>query len=1380
MKKIYKYNFSDEYAKNVLIQNKFVNQFQKLLYYQIVILDNYQNDEFKKRIYDFQDYILRKLYLNNMNYINSNPIKFLKKSFIETFLFYYKEENKGKIKANYSIDYLNILINKFKQEIFVYISKVYGSKTKNEKNDVHSIYSNIMNKINEFIKDYNTHPNTQLKIDYENLSFLDSFIIACIISRNSELILSNSREVLSKIINKLYVIFDVKTLEFLCNYFIYNFNMVKVEDYRVIILVEMIAICSNIERKKGIFSGNNSYSPENKKMFRKMFILLLKLIYIKIIADKNSEKFNQIFTHLDIIFKRIHNTFNDNPTNGAFLYQSPLNEINEYIKNKIGFQLFYRESLNKNNEMNEMTHEGKKYEINTKEIIQKLLEKKYNEKKNKLIFNIEKSKTQHDTNNLLNIEEMSDTIFTEPNNEQLKKTYKIDHSLINNKSIEVFNKYQISTLSKLKLYKRIKYDLFTWNGSYSDKDLFYKEINNQQILKFKKSNHLTRDFTQPLLIPMIYSYNFDEFYCKQQFFRDDIKSFYKISTPDIKTNKEWSLDYMPNTIKNECCLIILTNHIKGNLITENEYFEFIGNIIDLKTVDNERDKKKKKEIKNKKCNGSIINSKKNCVYLKIYINEIKMFFKRRYYDEDKGLELYTKRNKSYYFLFQNTNERNAVIQFLIQTIKTGIFLKKKSEPKQQPIIGYSVFTIDINDILSQWDKRTISTFNFIMWLNILGNRSYRDIQQYPIFPWVITDYVTSDTIPKSEEIKVNDIEVIKNKLFENTIREFNLPVGLMELSEKGIKRKKSYIETYLSSIQNLIEEFGVEKNYPNIKELINKNVIEEQKEYENISGMEAKTFKEIEEAIDSRKKINSNLIDINKYKFKCDFCDIFKQLSNSKGERIDVISLPTLFGSHYSNSAYVSHFLTRIFPYTKTAIEIQGDNFDAPDRLFINLEKTFRSVTGEKSDVREPIPEFYFFPEMFKNLNNLEFGKLQNSKNDERKSTVNISRKLLNLENTKEVKVNDVFLPYWCKNDPYLFITLYRGILENPLIEIGPWIDLIFGINSNGINAQNNLNLYLRYAYPDVISEEIKESKTESDKDSLTKMAELGMNPTQILFENCKKSISIKASEFKKNIIKMINNYQTNYNNIRDLNNLTFGYNKQYLKNAKFINNNLSIKIISKVLDRYIIYTGLLNGKIFIFNKNSFEFEDLNKGNIYQQKDNSRITAINSFNAEFDTSFLYFGTEKGSIIIYKKEFLKDSIEYQNIIHPHTKEIISINSNSNLNMLIDSSYDGYINLYTIPSLKLIRSIYNNPNNIIIENVFLSSTPLPCFLTYSNEKELTCYSINGKELYNEQIVDDFIFPEIQKDDNFIDYLIYESNIETHDIVIRQLPYLGKVEI
>ncbi len=280
MKKIWKYNFSDEYANKVLTQNKFVNQFQKLLYYQIVIFDNYNNDEFKKKISDWQDYILRKLYSNNKKYIMTNPIQFLKKSLFHAFLFYLKEDNKERIKENYAVEYLNQLLNKFKPEIFLYIPKVYEPKTK-VKNDVHTIYSNIMKQINDFIKEYNNHPNTQLKFDFDNLFFLDSFVIACIISKNSELVLSNPNESHSKSINKLFIIFDVKTLEFLCNYFIFNFSTVKVEDYRIIIIVQMIAICSNIERKKGMFSGNNPYSPENKEMLRKMFILLLKLLYIK-------------------------------------------------------------------------------------------------------------------------------------------------------------------------------------------------------------------------------------------------------------------------------------------------------------------------------------------------------------------------------------------------------------------------------------------------------------------------------------------------------------------------------------------------------------------------------------------------------------------------------------------------------------------------------------------------------------------------------------------------------------------------------------------------------------------------------------------------------------------------------------------------------------------------------------------------------------------------------------------------------------------------------------------------------------------------------------------------------------------------------------------
>ena len=73
---------------------------------------------------------------------------------------------------------------------------------------------------------------------------------------------------------------------------------------------------------------------------------------------------------------------------------------------------------------------------------------------------------------------------------------------------------------------------------------------------------------------------------------------------------------------------------------------------------------------------------------------------------------------------------------------------------------------------------------------------------------------------------------------------------------------------------------------------------------------------------------------------------------------LDYEKIPYVFGSHFSNPAYVSRCLTRLFLFTLTAIEIH--TFDALDRLFINLNKTFDSVTSQKNDLREIIPEFFF------------------------------------------------------------------------------------------------------------------------------------------------------------------------------------------------------------------------------------------------------------------------------------------------------------------------------------------------------------------------------------------------------------------------------------
>ena len=77
--------------------------------------------------------------------------------------------------------------------------------------------------------------------------------------------------------------------------------------------------------------------------------------------------------------------------------------------------------------------------------------------------------------------------------------------------------------------------------------------------------------------------------------------------------------------------------------------------------------------------------------------------------------------------------------------------------------------------------------------------------------------------------------------------------------------------------------------------------------------------------------------------------------------------MPYYYGSHFSNPMIVLNFLIRVAPFTKGAIELQGGKFDIADRLFYNVGDSYLNATTEQSDVRELIPEFFYFPEMFLN-----------------------------------------------------------------------------------------------------------------------------------------------------------------------------------------------------------------------------------------------------------------------------------------------------------------------------------------------------------------------------------------------------------------------------
>eukprot|EP00943_MAST-04B_sp_MAST-4B-sp1_P006442 g6442.t1 len=77
-----------------------------------------------------------------------------------------------------------------------------------------------------------------------------------------------------------------------------------------------------------------------------------------------------------------------------------------------------------------------------------------------------------------------------------------------------------------------------------------------------------------------------------------------------------------------------------------------------------------------------------------------------------------------------------------------------------------------------WQSRALSNFDYLMALNTMAGRSYTDLSQYPVFPWVLVDY-------KSDHIDLSD---------QNVYRDLSLPVGA--LNPKRLEEFRHRYETF--------------------------------------------------------------------------------------------------------------------------------------------------------------------------------------------------------------------------------------------------------------------------------------------------------------------------------------------------------------------------------------------------------------------------------------------------------------------------------------------------------------------------------------------------------------------------------------------------------
>ena len=1061
-------------------------------------------------------------------------------------------------------------------------------------------------------------------------------------------------------------------------------------------------------------------------------------------------------------------------------------------------------------------------------------------------------------------------IYEKINNEEKTKVYKKMVKLIpffESQIKEYSNTSFLQEKRRRNDYKWTKKRLFAWRGFWSDRDLFF---NHPEYLKLKQKNHLSREMTMPLLCPVIdvdyYMPDFGKFDSKKLFNNGDYNYKINLDIDDIlrdeldekiennKNNNEsklkdkktelnfvknnYNFNYLESLYKNSdekiwdkyasyyeeefnfnkiilenkvtfdmfqgsrtisktdverrienqynCCIVKQTHHIKGYISTEKTGVKFFFDPESRKYDTNESLEKDPTYDRDMDCCfGSTFKTNKRDKDKINYIIEyenIKYMFLRYYFYIQSGIEIYTKNNKVYFLNFKTNKDlstfTNDVLshsndKFAFREIKTDDYKGKK-------LLGYELVLPNnkskeyfIISKMQEWQSHNLSNLEYLMWLNIYAGRSFNDLTQYPVFPWLITNYSGNE---------------IDNK---KDCRNLSLPMGMLGLSEKGELRKETFAETY-DMVKNDLKEMFPDFNY---SEFLKK----QDEYYENYR---------------------------NKKK---------KKKEDSDQMKLDVNHLPYFYGSHYSNPTYISHYLSRTFPYAFVAIEIQGEKFDDPDRLFLSMNKTFISASSLKDDVRELIPEFFITPEILINKNNL-----------------NLDQGKTGSDNKKSV-VNDVELPPWSKKNACIFVAEMRRILEKGEFKLNKWVDLIFGSTQRGEKAEENKNIFKAQSYERMVK--IDDITDPDSRNALMRLIEIGVTPFQIfatdtkqqldkkqflekspiylnakgnfIYENKPLTCKIMKSNNFNNIKKKIyendkctknkeyaldkNNYgniriikikQIEHNNIKVYTNTNQWYNIKYSPNSKDlspeesspidVDNNSSKYANSYKMNgtdfpliiydnwKYLLKGGFWDGRIE-FNTLITEQKEEPISNSIFNNFGSCITIMEISKKE---NYLLCGTNEGLLLSYKIDKTKLNLKYSLFIH--SEPIVSISINDSLNMFATSSKDGYIMIYTLPSFDLVRSIYipslfkDESEFLYADNVLISNSPLPSITIYISKKKLfKTFTINGhfmQDLKEEEGVNSIKNPLVFTSFDYQDYLIYGT--DNGLVRIRKFPEMDLV--
>ncbi|CAM6069706.1 unnamed protein product [Sphagnum tenellum] len=161
---------------------------------------------------------------------------------------------------------------------------------------------------------------------------------------------------------------------------------------------------------------------------------------------------------------------------------------------------------------------------------------------------------------------------------------------------------------------------------------------------------------------------------------------------------------------------------------------------------------------------------------------------RRFSLRRSALELFMVDRSNFFFNFGTVDARQRVHRAIVQAQPPHLSLVYAGTQRPEQLLRRS-------QLMERWARWEISNFEYLMQLNTLAGRTYNDITQYPVFPWILADY-TCEVLDLSNP---------------TVFRDLSKPIGALNPA-----RLEKFVERYENFDDPVIPKFHYGSHYSSV------------------------------------------------------------------------------------------------------------------------------------------------------------------------------------------------------------------------------------------------------------------------------------------------------------------------------------------------------------------------------------------------------------------------------------------------------------------------------------------------------------------------------------------------------------------------------------